>query len=183
MDEKRKTLGSFQVRMFFVLLTILYSLLISHCGYRLAGRGVSLPEFYWNMAIPVFDNRTPQQDIAQIISLAIIDAFSQRGELTIVPEEQANAVLKGIITSYREQPQNISSSNLASSYRIFITASVRLLNRKTGDVYWQDDKMFFSQDYDVSEYLTQTEYDQIEARRQAAEDFADNLVSVILEGF
>ena len=40
-------------------------------------------EFYWKMAIPVFDNRTPQQDVAQIISLAIIDAFSRRGELTI----------------------------------------------------------------------------------------------------
>jgi len=158
--------------------------LVCHgCGYRLVGQGISLPDYYRSMAIPVFENQTPQQEIAQVITIAVIDAISQRGGLSVMTEEQANAVLRGKITSYREQPQNISSGYLAQSYRIFITASVQLIDQKSGDIFWQDNKMFFSQDYDVSEYLSQTEFAQTEARRLAAADFADNLVSVMLEGF
>ncbi|MBN2383270.1 LptE family protein [bacterium] len=185
-EEVKKT-GWAKVKMGLLDLGLIALLILlffqQHCGYHLVGQGISLPEYYWSMAIPVFENRTAQQDVAQIITLAIIDAFSQQGNLTIMPEEQANAILKGTITSYREQPQNISSGNLAQSYRIFITASVQLVNRKTGEIFWQDNKMYFSQDYEVSEQLSQTELLQIEAREQASADFADNLVSVVLEGF
>lgn len=166
---------------FGFILLVLFSL---SCGYKLVGKGISLPERYWSMAIPAFENRTSQQDIGQVITLSVIDAFSRRGELKIVSTEEANSVLKGVITSYREQPQNIGSSFLAKSYRIFITASVKLQVKKTKKIYWSDQKLYFSQDYDVSdENLGQTEFAQEEARRRAADDFADRLVSVVLEGF
>jgi hypothetical protein len=158
-------------------------LLDTDCGYHLAGKGISLPQQYWQMAIPVFENQTPQQEIAQTITLAVIEAFSRHGELKIVPLEKANSTLSGTILNYREQPQNISNSSLAKSYRIFITASVKLIDRKTEKPFWEDQKMYFSQDYDVSEYLGQTEFSQKEARRLAAVDFAERLVSIILEGF
>ncbi|MFC1851433.1 LptE family protein [candidate division CSSED10-310 bacterium] len=153
------------------------------CGYRLVGQGISLPSIYWKIAIPVFENRTPQQDLEQLITLAIIDTFSRRRELSIVREDEATAVLKGIITSYQEQPQDISSSSLAKSYRIFITASVQLIDAKTKKIIWQDKRLYFSQDYDVSEYIGETEFAQSEARKAAAEDFAQRLGSIILEGF
>lgn len=154
------------------------------CGYKLVGQGITLPKMYWRMAIPVFENKTPQQEIAEMITLAVIDAFSRRGELEIVTEEASTSILRGEISVYREIPQNISTtSSLAKSYRIFITASVRLIDKQNNSVYWEDKKMYFSQDYDVSDYLGQTEADQREARLKAAEDFADRLVSVVLEGF
>lgn len=154
------------------------------CGYKLVGQGITLPNTYWRMAIPVFENKTPQQEIAEMITLAVIDAFSRRGELEIVAEEAATSILRGEINTYQEIPQNISTASyLAKSYRIFLTASVRLIDRKNNSVYWEDKKMYFSQDYDVSDYLGQTEADQREARLRAAEEFADRLVSVVLEGF
>lgn len=155
----------------------------SECGYRLVGKGISLPEQYWMMTVPIFENKTAQQDIEQTITLAVLDELSSLGELKIVSEEKANAILMGSITNYREQPQNISANQRAKSYRIFISANVSLIDSKTKSIYWQDKNLILSQDYDVSNYVGQIEFEQEEARKLAAEDFAERLTSVLLEGF
>ncbi len=156
---------------------------LAGCGYRLSGHSNALPGIQ-TIGIPTFVNRTSRPEIEQRITEHIIDEFTTRGRARLVPgEEGAQAVLKGTILSYTQNPVAISEQGRATRYEIMITAHVILSEVATDKILWEDDHFLFKRQYDVAVSPQSFQDQEIVAIDDVATDFARGIVTSILEGF
>src|SRR6185369_13891210 len=70
------------------------------CGYTASP--ALLPQHLKTVAIPVFENATPEVRIEEEITNAVILRFIQDNHLKIVDEKTANSVIRGKVTQYRK---------------------------------------------------------------------------------
>src|SRR5436309_5035568 len=148
------------------------------------GRSSTLPTGIQSVGIPTFVNRTNRPELEQRITEHVIDEFTTRGRVRIVPsEERAQAVLRGEILSYTVTPVVISEQGRATRYEIMITAHVTLSETTTDRVLWEDDHFLFKQQYDVSTNPNTFTAQEIVAIDDVATDFSRSVVTSILEGF
>ncbi len=162
----------------------LLGILLAGCGYHLAGHASALPAGITSIGIPLFVNHTNQPEMGQRVTERVIDEFSTRGRVRILPgEDGAQALLKGVILSYTQNPVVISEKGRAARYEIMITAHVTLLETATEKVLWEDDHFVFKRQYDLPETTQETSDPEIFAIEGVAGDFAASVVTSILEGF
>ena len=167
-----------------VVLLAIAGVLFGGCGYHLVGRSSTLPTGIQSVGIPTFVNRTNRPELEQRITEHVIDEFTTRGRVRIVPsEERAQAVLRGEILSYTVTPVVISEQGRATRYEIMITAHVTLSETTTDRVLWEDDHFLFKQQYDVSTNPNAFIDQEIVAIDDVATDFSRSVVTSILEGF
>ena len=154
------------------------------CGYRLAGRNQLLPPTVRVIAIPPFENQTRRPEIEQRITEKVTQTFIQRGGYrTTASETGADALLKGEVTGYDVTPVSVGSEGRATRYEVVITASVELSKIPEGQVLFRSGHFVFKKQYDVSG-TGLTFFDQeIIAIDEIANDFAESVVTSILEGF
>ena len=154
------------------------------CGYHLAGKGSTLPIALKSIGVPIFVNRTSRPELEQRVTEHVIDEFTTRGRVRILPgEEGADAVLRGTLYSYATTPVVISAEGRARRYEILITARVVLSETSTDKVLWEDDHFLFKRQYDVSENPVSFVDQEVVALDEVAGDFARGVVTSILEGF
>ncbi len=171
-------------RALVVVLLAIAGVLFGGCGYHLVGRSSTLPTGIQSVGIPTFVNRTNRPELEQRITEHVIDEFTTRGRVRIVPsEERAQAVLRGEILSYTVTPVVISEQGRATRYEIMITAHVTLSETTTDRVLWEDDHFLFKQQYDVSTNPNAFIDQEIVAIDDVATDFSRSVVTSILEGF
>jgi len=157
---------------------------LAGCGYHLAGHSTTLPSGITTIGIPTFVNRTNRPELEQRVTEHIIDEFTTRGRVRIVPgEEGAQAVLRGEILSYVVTPVVISQLGRATRYEILITAHVALSEVTTDRVLWEDDHFLFKEQYDVQSDPQASIDQEIVAIDDVATDFSRSVVTSILEGF
>jgi outer membrane lipopolysaccharide assembly protein LptE/RlpB len=157
---------------------------LAGCGYHLAGHGSTLPPTLTAIGIPVFVNKTSRPELEQRVTEHVIDEFTTRGRVKIRPgEEGADAVLQGTLYSYATTPVLINQQGRAQRYEILITARVVLKETKTDKVLWEDDHFLFKRQYDVAETSVTFVDQETIAIDQVATDFAQSVVTSILEGF
>jgi len=157
---------------------------LSGCGYRLAGHNQLLPDTVKTIAVPPFENQTRRPEIEQRITEHITETFIQRGGYrTTASETGGDARLKGEVTGYDISPVSVGSTGRATRYEVVITASVELTKIPEGQVLFRSSHFVFKKQYDVTgEGLTF--FDQeITAIDEIAKDFAEAVVTSILEGF
>ena len=154
------------------------------CGYRLAGRNQMLPPSVRVIAIPPFENQTRRPEIEQRITEKITETFIQRGGYrTTASEAGADALLKGEVTGYEVTPVSVGSQGRATRYEVVITATVELTKLPEGQVLFRSSNFVFKKQYDVSG-TNVTFFDQeITAIDEVSKDFAESVVTSILEGF
>lgn len=154
------------------------------CGYHLAGHSSTLPAGIRTIGIPTFVNRTNRPELEQRVTEHIIDEFTTRGRVRIVPKEEgAQAVLRGVILGYAVTPVVISQLGRATRYEILITAHVTLSETTTDRVLWEDDHFLFKRQYDVAADAQAFIDQEIVAIDDVATDFSRSVVTSILEGF
>jgi len=154
------------------------------CGYHLAGKGGGLPANIQSVGIPIFENRTSRPELEQRVTEHVIDEFTIRGRVRILPgEEGADAVLRGMLFTYTTTPVVLNPEGRATRYEILITARVVLSEPATDKVLWEDDHFLFKRQYDVPEVSLTFVDQEIVAIDNVASDFARSVVSSILEGF
>lgn len=157
---------------------------LTGCGYHLAGHGSTLPPEVHSVGIPIFENRTSRPELEQRVTGSVIDEFSTRGRVRIVPGEQgADAVLRGTLFTYTTTPVVLNEEGRARRYEILITARVVLSQAATDRVLWEDDHFLFKQQYDVPETSIAYIDQELIAIDEVARDFAKTIVTSILEGF
>lgn len=157
---------------------------LAGCGYHLAGHGTTLPPEVQSVGIPIFENRTSRPELEQRVTGAVIDEFTTRGRVRILPgEEGADAVLRGILYTYTTTPVVLNEQGRARRYEILITARVVLAQAATDRILWEDDHFLFKRQYDVPETSFAYVDQEIIAIDAVADDFARTVVTSILEGF
>jgi len=162
----------------------LFALTLSACGYHLAGTGSSLPTHIKTIGLPTFVNNTQGYQVEQKITTSIQTVLIQRGKYKVVPEAQnVDALLKGTIVSVNLYPAGFSSDGRANEYNVVINAKVTFTDLTTKKVLFQNPSFIFRGQYPIDPDDIQFFDRQSQAIDQIAKDFAESVVSAILEGF
>jgi outer membrane lipopolysaccharide assembly protein LptE/RlpB len=167
-----------------LLLLIVVLFTFSGCGYHLAGTGSSLPTHIKTIGVPIFVNNTQGYEVEQKITADVINVLIQRGRYDVKPEtEGMDATLKGTISSVSLVPITFNSDGRAREYNVIIYAKVIFTDEIEKKVIFQNPAFLFRGKYEIDENEVQFFDRQSQAIDDIAQDFAESVVSAILEGF
>ena len=155
------------------------------CGYHVAGRGATLPKEVRTIAVVAFENKTPRHRIEQRLTEAVIREFLARTKYRIVPiESEADAVLRGEVNSVESSAVLFdANTGRATTMVITVRMGVRLTERASGNVLYENQGFLFREEYEISTDVTSFFEEQDPALDRLARDFAATLVAAILENF
>lgn len=163
------------------------------CGYALAGRGSSLPDYIRTIGIPLFENRTPFVTVEQLFTEKVRVEFQSRGRYAVQPTEPgADAIVRGAITAIIPAPAAFGNQQLATRYRFTVTVGVRVDDVTQQKTLWENPALSFSDEYELQNQLTGGDVaaqgaaflsQERAVMERLSTDFARSVVSSILEAF
>jgi hypothetical protein len=160
-------------------------LLLTSCGYRIAGHSDLLPKDLHTIAVPAFENLTTRYTLSDLLPQAISREFIARTRYRIVPEpSEADAVLQGAVMNVMSWP-NVSDqvSGRSTGVQISVYLQVSLRERESGKVLFSRPNMEFRQRYEIavdqSAYFEESDM----ALQRLSQDVARTVVSSVLEAF
>jgi outer membrane lipopolysaccharide assembly protein LptE/RlpB len=166
-------------------LPVFLCLVSAGCGYHTAGHTVSIPENVRTIAVPAFASQTQTFKIEQTLTKSVVREMVTRTHYHIINEEngEADATLHGAVLSTYASPLTYDSkTGRAASALIVVTMKVSLTD-KNGKVLYQNPSYLFREQYEVSSDLATFFEEDSPAYQRLSRDFAQTLVSNILEGF
>ncbi|HVP78117.1 MAG TPA: LPS assembly lipoprotein LptE [Thermodesulfobacteriota bacterium] len=118
------------------ILPIICMVLITACGYQMAGKETHVPPGLSSVAIPTFKNGTLEPGIEIQFTQAFLREFILDRRVKVVDRAQADSVLEGSITDFRLYPVAYDPSGLALEYQTTVVLNVTLKHRD-GKVLWE----------------------------------------------
>ena len=163
---------------------LLMVLCLGGCGYHVAGGKNSLPPNIQTIAVPAFVNRTSNYRIEQRLTEAVVHELLARTKYRVVPRpEDADAVFHGEVTSI-ESSALVFDSSTGRATTVLVTVNMKAsLQDRAGNVLFSNDKFVFREPYEVSTDLTVFFQQEGPALDRMSRDFAQRLVSDVLENF
>jgi outer membrane lipopolysaccharide assembly protein LptE/RlpB len=161
------------------------SLLVIGCGYHTAGHSTAIPEEVRTIAIPAFVNQTHTYKIEQMLTAAVVREMTTRTHYHVVqdPAADADATLRGSVLSAYTTPLTYdSTTGRAASVLVVISMSVSLAD-KTGKLLYRNPAYLFREQYEISRDPNSFFEEDTPALARLSREFAQTLVSNILEGF
>ncbi len=159
--------------------------LLNGCGYRVAGKADTLPSELKTIAIPAFENLTTRYRLTQWMPDALGVEFLRRSRYQVVAEPaEADAVLRGAVLSQQISPLILDAgSGRASMVQLFVRMQIKMEDRRTGRILYQNDSMEYRARYEIA--VDQRAYfDESDAAlERLSQEVARSVVSRILEGF
>jgi hypothetical protein len=119
-----------------LLLTLL--VLPLSCGYHFTGEGPGPRPGLRTIAIPVFENKTSEPDLGSLFAGVLRREFITKGELQVVPLDQAEAVFRGRIISISTSAVAHRQAEETIQTRLYVTLEIRCVDTRDGKVLWQD---------------------------------------------
>ena len=161
-------------------------LLVMGCGYHTLGSATHIPEDVHTIAVPFFQNRTQFSHTEVLLTQATVQELTTRTKYRVLPREDAgdaDALLKGTVLSETIVPYTYNvTTGQSSSYMITLTASVSLTDREGRELY-RHDGYTFHQQYEATSDLSTFVQEDSPAMGRLSRDFAQSLVSDMLESF
>ena len=153
------------------------------CGYALEGtrRPENLRDAK-SIAIPIFRDETNEPGLGFLISRSVRQRFLNDGRLRVVESGGADVQLDAIVREYRLDPIGFSSTDQVQRYRVFIKSSIRLSDHRTGKVLLRQE-IESDSEYDIDDTVSGSALNRDTTNQRAANFFAEELLSLILEGF
>jgi hypothetical protein len=106
-------------------------------------------------AVPVFDNQTTQYGIGELLTSALSQALVSDNTLKVLPESQADAIIRGTVVSYSRDPYTYSVGETVQQYICRIGVKIKFEKTKTGQTIWEETLS------DFGTYLSDTETEQV----------------------
>ena len=162
-----------------------FLVLLTGCGYHAVGSAAHLPAQVRTLAIPIFATNTQAFHTETAFTEAIVREFDTRTRYRIVETDtkDADATLTGTILSETSSPLTYdSNSGQTSSYLVTITARV-VLTAHDGRVLYRNDALAYHEQYQSTQDVTSFIQENSAAVQRLARNFAQTLVSDILESF
>lgn len=120
---------------------------IAGCGYRLAGTGTNVPDTARTITIERFANSSREKGLDVELQRSIEQEFRRRGELEVVGEGEGDVVLSGVIRRFWSVPVAFSATLEAVEFQSNLLVSVKLTERATGRVLYQNPALQQSTDF------------------------------------
>jgi outer membrane lipopolysaccharide assembly protein LptE/RlpB len=160
-------------------------LVIFGCGYHTAGHTSAIPQDVRTIAIPAFVNQTHTYRIEQMLTAAVVREMTTRTHYHVVQDsgDGADATLRGSVLSAYTTPLTYdSTTGRAASVLVVISVSVSFAD-KTGKVLYRNPAYLFREQYEISRDPNSFFEEDTPALARLSRDFAQTLVSNVLEGF
>jgi hypothetical protein len=168
-------------------LALLTALLLAgaSCGYHTTGKAVRLPQNVRSIYVPTFTNDTHSFRVEQVLTAAVVQELRSRTNFQVVlsDKEPADATLNGTITQVLTYPLTYNSqTGQASSSMLQVGMKVALLDGK-GKVLWRNPNYAFRSQYELSQDPASFFEEESPALQRIAHDFAQDMVSNIVEAY
>lgn len=154
------------------------------CGYHMAGKATKLPPSIKTIAVPTFSNSSSYYRVEVRLTRAVINEFITRTKYRITSsEEGADAVVSARINNVFAIPVILNPSGRASTFLITISMSVTMTDRSKKTIYYQNKNLSFREEYEISSDPKQFFQEDSPALDRLSRQFAQTVVSGILENF
>lgn len=164
------------MRLSKVSVIILCCMFLSSCGYRI---GSLLPPDLKTIAVPMFENRTPEPQLESLVTNAVIKEIIADGTLKVTDRENADLILSGQVIDYRREPLRFTKDVVTEEYRLIIAVKARLIDLRRNKVMWETDRIQGDTTFFVRTSLPASEQ---AALPKALRDLAHHIVEKIVEG-
>jgi hypothetical protein len=152
-----------------------------------------MPATFHTLAVPIFKNKTQFYHTEVPMTQAVVREFTDRTRLGVESEsgDGADATVKGTIISesvqpltYRTQTTSIAgqTTSVTSSFLVTINVNVLVTDRDQRVLYQHNNYVFHEQ-FETTADLTSFIEEDSPAVQRLSRDFAQALVSDILESF
>jgi outer membrane lipopolysaccharide assembly protein LptE/RlpB len=166
-------------------LTLLLVTTLTGCGYHQAGSATHIPANVRTLAVPIFATNAQAYHTEMAFTQATIRELNTRTKYQILntATDDADATLHGTILTQTIAPLTYdASTGQSSSYLVSITAKV-LLTAHDGRVLYRNDAILYREQFqstqDLSGFIQEDGY----AVKRVAREFAQAIVSDMLESF
>ena len=123
------------MRWYFSLLMVAV-LVISGCSvYTFNPKGQSDLQ---TIALLPFENRTDQYELTDRLTEIIIDAFIADGNLKVVSEANADAVLEGVLSRYRRVAYKFDENDQVQQYKVVMDFDISLKDPAKDALLWRE---------------------------------------------
>ncbi len=150
------------------------------CGYSLRG---NLPDHIQTVAVPVFTNRTSEAAVENLLTGAVVEAFSTNGRLRVVSPEAADSILEGEVIGYSLQSIAFDAQANVRLYRLVVTMNLRFRDVQRNTVLFEQQRLREKADFQVLGAVSQTISREESAIRAAAIDIGRAIVSLAVDRF
>ena len=162
------------------------------CGYHQAGSATHIPANVRTLAVPIFATNAQAYHTEMAFTQATIRELNTRTKYRILnsDSDSADATLHGTILAQTVAPLTYdASTGQSSSYLVTITAKV-LLTAHDGTILYRNDSFLYRNDgfvyheqYQSTQDLSGFIQEDNKAVNRVAKDFAQAVVSDMLESF
>jgi hypothetical protein len=165
------------------------AVIVSGCGYALAGLGDNLPDHIRRIGVPTFQNMSTTPELDRIFTEAVRVELQSRGRYQVVPEATGvDAVLTGSIRSVTPFAANFTDLRQASRYTVTVVVVAEFKETRDNKVLFPSQPLSVSDEYEISSGAAAADIAQLFAQDRNALDrlaktFARRLVTSILEAF
>lgn len=172
------------MRRFQHLVLFLMVVSLVGCGYALVGRGSNLPAEVRRVQLMPLENATPRAQVDQILTRALSTELVNRHRFEVLSSpEGADAVLTGKVTSFTLSPVTFDDQGRATEYEIAIVVGVEFKQVAPETLLYKNDSYLFRSSYEVKASELGFQDRETAAIEATAKDFAESLVTDLLEGF
>lgn len=91
-----------------------------------------------SIAIVPFENQTSQYELTDRLTEIVIDAFISDGNLKVVGESNADALLEGTLTRYQRLPHEFDENDQVQQYRVVMTVRAVLKKPQDESEIWNE---------------------------------------------
>ena len=166
---------------------ILFSstVLLTGCGYHTAGSATHIPANVRTLAVPIFSTRAQAYRTEVAFTQAVVRELNTRTKYRVLNDSSpdADATLSGTILTETVTPLTYdATSGQSSSYLVSVTARV-VLTAHDGHVLYRNDAITFRQQYQSTQDLSNFIQEDSPAITRMSRDFAQAIVSDMLESF
>ena len=163
------------------------------CGYHQVGAATHVPAGTRTIAVPIFQSRVQAYRTETVFTQAVVRELNTRTKYRVLTASgdgtfagsggDADAVLRGTILSQSIAPLTYDpSSGQTSSYLVTVTAQV-VMTAHDGKVLYRNDAFAWREQYQSTQDLSGFIQEDGFAVKRMARDFAQAVVSDMLESF
>ena len=153
------------------------AVLLAAVGCSYSPNPTAFPTHLSTIAVPVFQNRTTQPTLEQQMTQAVIDKFIKNSKLRVVGEDQADLVVTGSMSAYKNAVFGFNAREQAQEYQVQVTAVVTVKDRVKNRELWKDDALTRTANYFVVSTGGQPAQTEDDGRAAAIDKLADAILS------
>ena len=167
-----------------VTLAVTLSMIISVCGYKPSGKGKSLPADIKTIAVPVFQNSSLKYRVEQRFTNAVIEEILKRARAlhVVTTAEDADAVINGDIRGFRAQGLILDDRGRTRVWNVRIVVSIIVRDLRSHKILFENPRMIFEGEYELSDDPQSFFNEENPAVDRIAKDFAQTIISTVMEG-